>query len=74
MLFGIWVIIIVSKFYFTLLLLWLIPVYVVMYAFMVHAFPYCMQGNGVCPPHTGPIIELTGIATTLIFLAGSVVV
>ena len=44
----------------------------VRYAFTVHAFPYCMQGNGVCPPHTGPIIELTGILTTLLFLAGSV--
>ena len=44
LLFGIWVIIFVSKFYFTLLLLWLIPIYVVMYAFMVLQFIvlYCI--------------------------------
>ena len=35
MLIGMWAIIIISKFYFTLLLLWLIPMYVVIYAFMV---------------------------------------
>lgn len=62
--------IVLSKWHLSMLLLWFIPINVIIYAFTNHAFPYCMHGQAVCPPHTGPGIALMGIGTSLAFVLG----
>ena len=70
---GTYLMIFSVKTYFTILYLWFIPLYITIFAFFGHALPYLMHGAAACPPHTGPSVELVGIATTLIFLAGFLV-
>jgi len=70
---GTYLMIFSVKTYFTILYLWFIPLFITIFAFFGHALPYLMHGAAACPPHTGPAVELVGIATTLIFLAGFLV-
>jgi len=61
-------IIILSKWKLSMLWLWIVPITVIVYAFVIHGMSYCMNGIAVCPPHTGPAIVMAQIGTTLTFL------
>ena len=53
---GMWAIVFLLKLYYTMLFLWLLPMFVVIYGVVIHAFPYCFSGITACPPHTGPAV------------------
>jgi len=66
---GMWAIVFLLKLYYTMLFLWLLPIFIVIYGVVIHAFPYCFSGITACPPHTGPAVEFAGILTLAVFLA-----
>mmetsp|Transcript_25963 Transcript_25963/g.83361 ORF Transcript_25963/g.83361 Transcript_25963/m.83361 type:complete len:182 (+) Transcript_25963:1864-2409(+) len=69
------IMIVVGRWRFSMLLLWLLPLTVVVYAAAYHGIPPLLLSPVVaCPPHTGPAMAMVGLAVTLAYLAYIVLV